>query len=151
VSGLSAEEQAHRKALKSKIVKEIEPYVPGAATILPGLGPHAGFPEDQQKQIPIPEALVKGVAAKIVRGCEYKLGEERLIEKPYELSIHFAEEANISEVIKVFDHFSTPVHLGPGFKVRRAVAHDEPKTVLYKIDIGALGPSTLRLTCPPKP
>jgi hypothetical protein len=135
VSGLSPEEQAHREALKSKIVKEMEPYVPGAATLLPGLGPHAGFPEDQQKQIPIPEALVKGVAAKIVTGCEYKLGEERLIEKPYELSIHFAEEANISDVLKVFDHFSTPVHLGPGFQVRRAVAHDEPKTVLYKIDI----------------
>ena len=25
--------------------------------------------------------------------------------------------------------------MGPGFRVRRAAAHDDPKTVMYKIDI----------------
>ena len=134
VPGLSREEQAHRQTLKAKILQEMKPYVPGTPH-LPGLGPHDGFPEDQQYQIPISEALLKGVAAKIVRGCEYKLGGERLVEEPYILGIYFAEEANIGDVLGIFDHFATPVHLGPGFQVKRVVPYDDPKTVLYKVDI----------------
>ena len=37
-------------------------------------------------------------------------------------------------MLRVFSAFG-PVHLGSGFQVRRAVAHDEPDAVLYKIDI----------------
>jgi len=37
-------------------------------------------------------------------------------------------------VLRLFGRFG-PVKLGPGFTVRRAVAHDDPNTVLYKIDI----------------
>jgi hypothetical protein len=133
VPGLSAEEKAHREALKSKILKEVKPHVPGTQHF-PGLGPHLGFSETQY-EIPISEKLIKEVAEKIVRGCEFKLGEQRLIEEPYILDIYFAEEATIGDVLKVFDRFSTPVHLGPGFRVRRVIPTEEPKTVLYRIDI----------------
>ena len=51
VLDLSPEESAHRQALKAKIMKEMKPYVPGTSVpLFPGLGPHAGFPEDQQYQ-----------------------------------------------------------------------------------------------------
>ncbi len=43
VLGLSPQERAHRQALKSKILKETEPYVPGTQHF-PGLGPHYGSP-----------------------------------------------------------------------------------------------------------
>ncbi len=79
--------------------------------------------------------MLKEVSAKIVRGCEYKLGGKRLIEEPYVLEIYFAEQAKIGDVLGIFDHFATPVHLGPGFQVRRVVPDDDPKTVLYKVDI----------------
>jgi hypothetical protein len=133
VSGLGAKEKAHRQALKAKILKEMRPYKPGTETF-PGLGPHSGFPENQQFEIPISETVIKEVAAKIVRGCEYVLGGERLIEEPYELSIYFAHEHKIQDVLRIFNRFGS-VQLGPGFAVRRAAAHDDPKSVLYKIDI----------------
>jgi len=132
VSGISTEERKHRAALKVKILKDTFPYRPGI-DILPGLGPHPGFSQDHQVAIAIPEKLLKEVAKKIIRGCEYVLGEKRLIEEPYSLQIYFAHEANIADIRELFERFTGPVYLGPGFEVRRAAAHDEPGTVLYKI------------------
>lgn len=154
--GLSAEEQRHRQALKDGILKEITPYVPGTEC-LPGLGPHPGFPDDQQYQIRISAEQLKAVAGKIVRGCEYVLGQRRIIEDPYALQIYFADEKRIGEVIRLFDNFG-PEHLGPGFQVRRACAHDDPRTALYKIDIwgtwtidAAIIPEDGSDECPPSP
>ncbi len=133
VPNISSKEREHRQALKSKILKEMKPYVPGTP-YFPGLGPHAGFPEDQQHEIRIPEALLKEVATKIVRGCEYVLGGRRLIEEPYTLQIYFAHDAKVPDIIGLFGRFG-PEQLGPGFSVRRAAAHDDPNAVLYKIDV----------------
>jgi len=132
-AGISAKERIHRQALKEKILKQIKPYVPGTA-YFPGFGPHAGFPEDQQYEIRISAVQLEEVARKIVRGSEYVLGHRRIIEDPYTIEIYFADEEKIGNVIRQFDRLG-PVHLGPGFQVRRAAAHDEPNTVLYKIDI----------------
>jgi|SRR5579859_2248402 len=134
VSGLSPEEKKHREALKKKIVGELEPYVAGTPTF-PGLGLHKGFSPHQQYMVKIPEVLLKEVAGKIVRGCEYVLGNQRLTEDPAHLRIYFAEENSIQDVLRVFDKFGAATHLGPGFRVTRAVAHDDHRLVMYKIDI----------------
>ena len=134
-SGISVEEQRHRQALKVKIAKQIKPHVPGTEHF-PGLGPHEGFPEDEQHEIRIPAEQMKEVAGKIVRGCEYVLAKRRIIEDPYTLEIYFADGEKVGDVIELFEKFGPgPVHVGPGFQVRRAVAHDDPNAVLYKIDI----------------
>ena len=132
-AGISAKERKHRQALKEKVLKQIKPYVPGTE-YFPGFGPHAGFPEDQQYEIGISAEQMREVAGKIVRGCEYVLGTQRLIEDPYAVEIYFAHESKIGNLISLFGTFGS-VHLGPGFRVKRAAAHDEPNTVLYKIDI----------------
>lgn len=135
VPGISLTEKRHREALKSRILRDILPPDPGGEC-LPGLGPHAGFRQDQQFGIKIPEQLLKAVAEKVVRGCEYKLAKKRIVEHPYGVRIYFAEAAKIQDVLKIFAHFG-PVHLGPGFQVRRAAAHDDPNTAMYKIDVWA--------------
>jgi len=38
----------------------------------------------------------------------------------------------VPDVVRVFAPFG-PVYLGPGFRVRRAVAYDEPLAVVYEI------------------
>jgi hypothetical protein len=131
--GISPKEQRHRQALKRKILEGMRPYVPGRE-YFPGLGPHAGFPEREQYEIRISENLLKEVSGKIVRGCEYVLGQRRIIEDPYTMAIYFAEEEKIGDVMRLFDKFG-PLLLGPGFRVKRAVAQDDPNAVLYKIDI----------------
>jgi hypothetical protein len=131
--GLSPEEAAARRALKLKIIASTEPYKAGTETF-PGMGPHPGFPEEKQLQIGIPERMLRGVAEKVVRGCEYVLGN-RIIEKPYDLGIYFVHAHQVPDlVLRTFEGPSAKTtHLGPGFRVTRAAAHDEPNTVVYKI------------------
>jgi hypothetical protein len=130
---LTARERKHREALKSKILKEIKPYQASAA-VLPGLGPHPGFPGHQQYQVEFAQSSIEAVAKKIVRGCEYILAQNRIVEPPYTEQICFAKESDIQGVLQIFKHFG-PTYLGPGFLVARAAAHDDPKSVMYKIDV----------------
>ena len=131
---ISNKEKKHREALKNKILEEMQPYEP-SSSISAGIGMHEGFPAHTEYSIPIPEALLKKVAGKIVRGCEYVLGDGRIVENDGDLKVYFAHEQQIQDVIGVFNKFGSPVHLGPGFRVTRAAAHDDPSLVMYKIDI----------------
>jgi hypothetical protein len=130
---LSPEEAEHRRAQKLKIVGATRPYKAGTET-LPGLGPHPGFPEDQLLQIDIPADQLREVAKKMVRGCEFVLAN-RIIEKPYDVGIYFVHEHNVPDIlVRAFEGPSAnTTHLGPGFSVTRAAAHDEPDAVMYKI------------------
>jgi hypothetical protein len=130
---LTARERKHREALKSKIRKEIKPYQP-STRVLPGLGPHPGFPGHQLYQVEFAQSSMEAVAKKIVRGCEYILAQERIVEPPYVEQIYFAKGSDVQNVLQIFRPFGT-THLGPGFRVTRAAAHDDPKSVMYKIDV----------------
>jgi hypothetical protein len=74
------------------------------------------------------------VAEKIVRGCEYKLAN-RIIDETYEMGVYFAHESDVAEqTARVFQApRAQTTHLGPGFAVTRAAAHDDPNAVVYKI------------------
>jgi aspartyl-tRNA(Asn)/glutamyl-tRNA(Gln) amidotransferase subunit B len=133
VTGLDPEEEQHRRGLKKRIYRELGEYTEDIETF-PGLGPHVGFPSEKQIVIPIPEKLLKEVAKKIVRGCEFVLADKRIIEPPHAIDIYFADDAKIRDVLRLFARFG-PVYLGPGFEVRRAVAHDDPHSVMYRIEI----------------
>jgi len=132
-SGLSGGEKRHRKALQQKIFRDAKPFANDVLPyVLPGLGPHPGLPASQQLQITIPEKLVHAVAKKIVRGCEYWLANGRIIEPPYEIETFHVPPEEIPEVLQMFANFG-PVHLGPGFRVRRAAPVDDPLAALYEV------------------
>jgi hypothetical protein len=131
--GLSLKEAKHRRAQKLKIIGATRPYKAGTGA-LPGLGPHPGFREAELLQIDIPAALLREVAKKMVRGCEYILAG-RIVEKPYDVGIYFVHEHDVPDLL--VQAFRGPsantTHLGPGFSVTRAAAHDDPDAVMYKI------------------
>ncbi len=131
--GLSPEEAKHRRAQKLKIIGATRPYQAGTAT-LPGLGPHPGFRDEELIQIEIPADPLREVAKKMVRGCEYVLAG-RIVEKPYDVGIYFVHEHEVpDQLVRAFQGPSAnTTHLGPGFSVIRAAAHDEPNAVTYKI------------------
>lgn len=128
--GLTEAEMRHRQALKQKVLKDTAPYQAGTECF-PGLGPHPGFPQDQFRQIKIPAELVREVSKKILRGCEYILGNGRVIEEPYVLEVYFVHDKDVGELRKLYDNLGS-ASLGPGFEVRRGAARDDPNTVLYK-------------------
>jgi hypothetical protein len=96
---------------------------------IPGLGP----PEDESVQwaIPIPWAGLSIVAKKIARGCEYKL-RDRLVEPPYSVRTSVCDSDVVPEpyasCAKFFD-------FGPGCKVRRVFATEDPNVVLHWMSI----------------
>ena len=135
VSGLSPKEQKIRNALWDKIRGEMKPYNPDVdAHLIPGLGLHPGFSPESQSQIQIPAEQLRTVGKKIVRGCEYWLSNGRIVDAPYELSIHIIRAEDIPHIIQLFEQFG-PEFLGPGCRIRRAGPKDDPGIALYEIVI----------------
>lgn len=133
VTGLDQKEARIRKALKDEIMREAKLYDGSLdAHVIPRLGPHAGFPKESQIQIEISANAVQEVAKKILRGCEFWLGNGRIIEPPHELEVFIPTEA--PEELE--QHLTVgPNYLGPGCRIRRAVPNDEPQSAIYEIVI----------------
>jgi hypothetical protein len=129
---LDEDEARIRVALKKEVFKGAKPYSDEArAHLLPGIGPHPEAPVDQQIQIGIPADKLNEVARKIIRGCEFWFSGGRIVEPPYEIEVFFAHQKDVPDVIRVFSQFDA-FHFGPGFRVRRGVAHDEPLSAIYE-------------------
>jgi hypothetical protein len=113
VSGLSVKEQKIREAYKSRILSSMTPYSEESKChLIPGLGPHPGFPVEKQFQIQIPAKLVYEVAKKILRGCEFWLANGRIIAPPYELSVYLVPREEITDVLRMLDQCGV-TQLGP--------------------------------------
>jgi len=137
IEGLGAEEAEHRRKQKLGLIAAIKPHEPAAsASILPGLGSHAGFKDEELPQVRIPADLLHTVADKIVRGCEYSLSG-RIVEKPYSIQIYFVHDHNVPDGVTraLKSSGAEKAHLGPGFSVIRVAARDAAESVLYKITL----------------
>jgi hypothetical protein len=136
VQDLDPEERAHRTALLKKVLGDSVPLKDiGDVPLVPGLGPHVGFSVDQQRAVTIPDDLLKRVAGKILRGCEYKLNKKAYVEEPYRLEIYLAHDNDVSNLTAVFETLQATT-LGPGFEVRRGESTPgESHTVLYRVTI----------------
>jgi hypothetical protein len=133
--GLDEDEKRIRAALKAEVMRDAKPFSEKVLPhVLPGTGPHPEVPIEQQLQINIPGDKLHQVARKIVRGCEYWFSNGRIVEPPHEIEIFFAHEKDIPDVIRIFSAFNS-FHFGPGFRVRRGNAHDEPLSALYEVVI----------------
>lgn len=122
-----------KKSLIKEIVESATPYKPGAG-YFPGLGPNPHFPLEKQRTILMPETELLAVTKKIVRGLE-NYYNERYIEKPYKLEIHYVKEGADLLDIEHYFKIQLPITYGPGFIVERAAASDDPKSVMYRITI----------------
>jgi hypothetical protein len=137
IEGLGAEEAEHRRKQKLGLIAAIKPHDPAAsASILPGLGSHAGFRDEELLQVKIPADLLYAVADKIVRGSEYSFAG-RIVEKPYCIQIFFLHDHNVPDELAraLKSSGAKEAHLGPGFSVIRLTAHDSPDSVVYKITL----------------
>lgn len=115
-------------------MRETMPYaqVAGRPGILPGFGPHNEFPLETQIAVSVDVEALKDVCRKIVRGLEHHVAG-RYIEPPYILEVFFIDDGAAERLAGGFAPPSE--HLGPGFQVQRASAHDDQGHVLYRIKI----------------
>ncbi len=108
----------------------------GEIGLLPGFGPHPGFPAGEQLVLNIPEEVLKSVSEKIVRGCEYRLNGGAYIEQPLHVKIYFVHDRGAEDLTAFLERLPATT-LGPGFEVRRGQAPPEEgeHIVLYRITI----------------
>jgi Protein of unknown function (DUF2934) len=134
VEGIDDGEKTVREALRRKFLKKAEPYSPEAEKhTLPGVGRHVGFPDSMQWQTFVEEEKIHQVAKKIVRGCEYWLGNGRIVDPPHEIEVIFARETT-PFVAAVMARFAVVTRdLEPGLAIRRAVAQDDALSSLYEL------------------
>lgn len=138
IQNLDSKERAHRTALLRKLATKIRPLKDlGAVPLVPGLGPHAGFPIDEQMAITVSDELLQRVSGKVLRGCEYKLNKNAYIEEPYQLKVYFAHDAAIPDVTAFIEKKCGVTTLGPGFEVRRGESPPEEAAhiVFYRVTI----------------
>lgn len=129
--GLEEDEARIRRALRDEVLRTAKPFTEEFRShLLPGIGPHPETPAGQQLQIDIPADKLYEVSRKIVRGCEYWFSGGRIIDPPYQLDIHFAHDADVPDVVKIFSGFDA-THFGPGFRVRRGSVHNDPLSAVY--------------------
>lgn len=132
---LDEDEKRIRAALKTEVLRGAKPFAEeDRPHVLPGIGPHPEVPPEQQIQINISSEKLYQVAQKIVRGCEYWFSNGRIVDPPYEISIFFAHQADVPDILKVFSGFNS-YHFGPGFRVRRGAAHEDPLSAIYEVVI----------------
>jgi hypothetical protein len=131
---LSQNELKIRAKIKANLLAETRPYfqVIGRPGILPGFGPNRDFPKESQLAISVNAEKLKEVCRKIVRGLEYHV-VDRYVEPPYLLEVFFVNDEAATKLSSSFAPAS--LHLGPGFRVQRASAQDDPRHVLYEIKI----------------
>ena len=133
--GISPADRQKRRAFRDRILSEAKPISRETLNhIVPGLGPHAEFPIETQREIGIPGQLIHDVARKIVRGCEFWLSDGRIIDPPYELDVYMVHPEEVPGIVRMFDSMSD-ITLGPGFRVRRAAVKEDPLTAMYQVEI----------------
>jgi hypothetical protein len=73
-------------------------------------------------------------AEKMVRGCEWKIAK-RLVEPPYSVQVHFVHEQDVPDSVwQIVEKFAKTYSIGSYFRVQRAVAHDDPLDVFFRIE-----------------
>jgi hypothetical protein len=131
--GISEEARKKREAFRDRILSDARPHsAESRSHVIPGLGPHPGFPVEKLLQISISADLVYEVAKKIVRGCEFWLNNGHIIGPPYELSVFLAPAEEIPDVLKILGQIPA-TYLGPGFRIRRGAVTEDPFAALYEV------------------
>jgi hypothetical protein len=129
-AGKTEKEQILRAKTKARILRELIPYhaVKGKPGIFPGFGPHPGFADEEQQAILVSHESLVAVAEKVVRGAEYVVAR-RYIEPPYSMRTFFVDPT--PEIVALFAN-AQDLDLGPGFRILRMGAAEDPNVVLYR-------------------
>jgi len=117
------------------LMKRIIPYeqIP-FESVFPGFGPHPHGTPAEQVGIPVPEASLKSLGEKLVRGIMYKKFN-MFIDVRYEVSIWFAHEVAAQPLIQSIKCHGIEYHIGPGVRVGFARAVDDPQSGAFDIEI----------------
>jgi hypothetical protein len=109
--------------------------VPHSNDVLPNFGVQSGLEYGGDLlAISISGERLRMLGEKIVRGVDYVL-KGKLFQKDQTIEVVLKENEEIFKVVKIIRTKGKSFHLGPGISVSRVEAFDDPKTILFHIEI----------------
>ncbi|MFA5240661.1 MAG: hypothetical protein WC476_13275 [Phycisphaerae bacterium] len=104
--------------------------------ILPNFGSHKSSPFSKQKIVLVLAEDLKKFSTKLVRGLTFLL-DNAFIEDDYVIDIFYIDEGSdaVNRINNNLKKHGNLQHRGPGIVIERAVAQDDPKSFLYRIEV----------------
>jgi hypothetical protein len=133
---ISPEELKIREADKQKVFGDIRPWdelsPDEKKSLFPGLGPWQT--SQLQLSLTIKHEDIRREVEKMVRGCEWHIAK-RLVEPPHSVQVYFVHDKDVPDSIRqILGKFAEKRSIGSYFHVQRAVCHDDPLVVFYRIE-----------------
>lgn len=131
----SERDRRHREATRKKILSQL---LMGAAipqhAVLPWFEGDRGASREQQVGIVVPEEALLRLSEKLVRGMFYIRSKE-YIEETHLISTHFMHDEDAGWFAELVGRFGVEEHRGPGVRIGLAVAADDPRVGMAKIEL----------------
>lgn len=131
----NATDMKHREAARKKILGQLlaGPAIPQHA-VLPWFEGKKDAPCAQQVGILVPKEALLRLSEKLVRSIFHiRFGE--YIDDRHAITTHFMHDADAAEWVQLVERFGTEEHCGPGVRIGLAVAVDDPKVGMAKIEL----------------
>jgi hypothetical protein len=102
--------------------------------ILPGFGPRPGQTYTKYTGIPVPEAGLKKLTTKIVKGMTYVI-EGKYIDENYDIETYFLNDQDFDDLLTMLNKYGATFERGPGVVVQRAVPYDRPDAAWFYVQV----------------
>ncbi len=124
-----------RKKKKDKIIRElIDPATVPITAILPNFGPSGSLGPNHGLAVFVHKSGLDEIGKKLIRGITWVI-DEKIIDSKYEIEIYYLREQEALHLIKLLHAYGKEYSIGPGIRVIRAIAAEDPICGLYSIKI----------------
>lgn len=132
---VSKRDKLARLKKRQEILKEIKEHQsPEIKGMLPNFGEQPDLKYEKLIAISIDGKNLRMLGEKIIRGVNYKIKGE-FIHADQKIEVYFNEDRDVGEVIRLVKGAGQTFHRGPGIIVSRAEAVDNPKAMLFRVEI----------------
>lgn len=120
--------------IADKVMRSINPTKVPIASIFPNFGFYQNIDPKDQLGVLVSDNKLKAFGEKLIRGITWVISND-YIESNHKIEIYFFREQLAGPFLDPLKKFGRQYSLGPGLRILRAVAHEDPISGLYMIEI----------------
>lgn len=140
-----------RQKRREKVIREaVNPATMPIASIFPNFGIHAHIDPEKQLAVLVSDENLRAIGEKLIRGITWVI-DGKYINVDHEIEIYFFREHLAGPFLEPIKRFGKEYSLGPGIRIVRAIAREDPISGLYLIQIwkrlrmyGSVGPVNMK-------
>ena len=135
IYGRNEKDSNLRQKRREKVVREaVNPAKMPIASIFPNFGFHAHTDPEEQLAVLVSDKNLKAIGEKLIRGITWVI-DENYIDVDHQIKIYFFHEHLAGPFLEPINRYGKEYSLGPGIRILRAIAKEDPISGLYLIEI----------------